>query len=35
LTKLDENRSIWAILVYALGVAIGTLIAMKVKIGEK
>lgn len=35
LTKLDENRSIWAIFVYALGVAVGTLIAMKVKIGEK
>jgi len=34
LTKLDETRSISAIMVYAIGVATGTLIAMKVKIGE-
>jgi len=35
LTKLDENRSIMAILFYAFGVAVGTFTAMKVKIGEK
>jgi len=35
LTKLDETRSIPAIIVYAVGVATGTLIAMKVRIGEK
>lgn len=35
LTKLDQTRSIPAIIIYALGVATGTLIAMKVKIGEK
>jgi uncharacterized protein YebE (UPF0316 family) len=34
LTKLDETRSISAIMIYAIGVATGTLIAMKVKIGE-
>jgi len=35
LARLDESRSIPAIIVYALGVAAGTFIAMKVKIGEK
>lgn len=32
LTRLNENRSIIAILVYALGISFGTLIAMKIKI---
>ncbi|OGD65251.1 hypothetical protein A2215_01005 [Candidatus Berkelbacteria bacterium RIFOXYA2_FULL_43_10] len=35
ITRLDSDRSIIAILIYALGIATGTLIAMKVKIGEK
>jgi uncharacterized protein YebE (UPF0316 family) len=35
LTRLDESRSIPAIIVYALGVATGTFVAMRVKIGEK
>lgn len=34
LTKLDQNRSIPAIFAYAIGVATGTLIAMKIKIDK-
>ncbi|MDD3086915.1 MAG: hypothetical protein PHH45_03220 [Patescibacteria group bacterium] len=34
LTRLDETRSIPAILAYSIGVATGTFIAMKVKIRE-
>jgi uncharacterized protein YebE (UPF0316 family) len=32
LTKLDESRSIIAIIVYACGIATGTFIAMKIKL---
>ncbi|MBU1164492.1 hypothetical protein KKA15_02945 [Patescibacteria group bacterium] len=35
LTKLDSQRSIIAILFYALGIATGTVLAMKTKIGFK
>jgi len=35
ITRLDSDRSITAILIYALGIATGTLIAMKIKIKEK
>ena len=34
-TKLDQNRSIIAILVYALGIATGTLIAMQVRLDKR
>ncbi|MBU4274327.1 hypothetical protein KKE19_00760 [Patescibacteria group bacterium] len=35
LTNLDTQRSIVAIIVYALGIATGTFLAMKLKIGTK
>jgi len=35
LTRLDSERSVVAIIVYALGIATGTFIAMKVKKGFK
>jgi uncharacterized protein YebE (UPF0316 family) len=35
LTSLDAQRSIIAIIVYALGIASGTFFAMKLKIGMK
>jgi hypothetical protein len=35
LTNLDSQRSIIAIIVYALGIAVGTFLAMKFKIKEK
>jgi uncharacterized protein YebE (UPF0316 family) len=34
LTSLDSNKSIPAIIVYALGIAIGTFLAMKLNIGK-
>lgn len=34
LTRLDSQRSIIAIIVYALGIGIGTILAMKAKIGS-
>jgi len=35
LTRLDSQRSIIAIIVYALGIATGTILGMKVKVGFK
>lgn len=35
LTKLDSQRSILAIIVYALGIGTGTFLAMTLKIGTK
>lgn len=35
LTQLDSQRSLIAIVVYALGIATGTFLAMKFKIGLK
>jgi len=35
LTVMDSQRSILAIVVYAAGIAIGTFLAMKLKIGPK
>lgn len=35
LANLDSNRSLPAILVYSLGVAAGTVLGMKMKIGGK
>lgn len=35
LTRLDSQRSIVAIICYALGIGIGTFLAMKLKIGLK
>jgi hypothetical protein len=35
LTKLDNQRGVIAILVYALGISIGTFFAMKFKFGFK
>lgn len=35
LTQLDKQRSIIAIIVYALGIGIGTILGMKTKIGSK
>lgn len=35
ITRLDSDKSIVAIIIYALGIASGTLIAMKVKIDKK
>ena len=35
ITQLDQERSALAILVYAIGVAVGTMIGMKVKIKSK
>ena len=34
LTQLDNNRSLVAIVVYALGIAIGTALGMKAKINK-
>jgi uncharacterized protein YebE (UPF0316 family) len=34
LTKLDEQRTIVAIIIYALGITMGTFLAMKFKIKE-
>jgi len=34
LTRLDTERSILAITVYSLGIAVGTFIAMKSKFGK-
>jgi uncharacterized protein YebE (UPF0316 family) len=35
LTKLDEQRTIIAIIIYALGITMGTFLAMKFKIKEE
>jgi len=35
ITQLDPNRSILAILVYSLGITVGTFLAMKFKAGLK
>jgi len=35
LTQLDRQRSIVAIIVYALGIGVGTMLGMKTKIGSK
>lgn len=35
LTKLDQERSIIAIIVYSVGIATGTFLGMKTKIGMK
>jgi hypothetical protein len=35
LSSLDSQKSIRAIIVYALGIAVGTFLAMKLKIGKK
>lgn len=35
LTKLDDQRSLLAIFIYALGIATGTILGMKTKIGMK
>lgn len=35
LTKLDQERSIIAIVVYSIGIATGTFLGMKTKIGMK
>ena len=35
ITQLDPNRSILAILVYSLGITVGTFLAMKFKVGLK
>ena len=35
ITKLDEERSILAIIVYSLGIASGTLLGLKIKIHTK
>jgi len=35
ITSLDPQKSIPAIIVYALGIAVGTLLAMRLKIGQK
>ncbi|MDD4271874.1 MAG: DUF5698 domain-containing protein [Patescibacteria group bacterium] len=35
LTQLDKQRSIVAIIVYALGIGVGTILGMKTKIGSK
>ena len=34
LSRLDSERSIWAIIVYALGIGTGTFLGMKFKIGS-
>ncbi len=34
LTKLDEERSIAAIVIYSVGIAIGTMLGMKSKFGR-
>jgi uncharacterized protein YebE (UPF0316 family) len=33
--QLDKDRSLTAIIVYALGIAVGTVLGMKTKIGQK
>ena len=35
LTRLDSERSLLAILIYALGIATGTFLGMKLRLGEK
>jgi len=35
LTKLDQERSLIAIVIYSLGIATGTFLGMKTKIGMK
>ena len=35
LTKLDQERSLVAIVVYSLGIAVGTFLGMKTKIGKE
>ena len=35
LTQLDKQRIIVAIIVYALGIGVGTMLGMKTKIGSK
>ena len=35
LTTLDNQRSVAAIIIYALGIAVGTILGMKAKIGLK
>jgi uncharacterized protein YebE (UPF0316 family) len=35
LTKLDDQKSLLAIFIYALGIATGTILGMKIKIGFK
>jgi len=35
LTQLDEQRSLVAIITYALGIGTGTILGMKTKIGSK
>ena len=35
LTQLDKQRSVVAIIIYALGVGTGTVLGMKTKIGSK
>jgi len=34
ITELDPNKSILAILIYCLGIALGTFLAMKFKVGS-
>lgn len=35
ISSLDSEKSVPAIIVYALGIAVGTFLAMKLKIGQK
>ena len=35
ISSLDPQKSIPAIIIYALGIAVGTFLAMKLKIGQK
>ena len=35
ITRLDDERGITAIIIYAAGIALGTFLAMKLKIGPK
>jgi len=35
LRKLDDQRSIPAIIIYCLGIAVGTYLAMRFKLGER
>ena len=35
ITRLSDQRGILAIIIYALGIAVGTFLAMKLKIGLK
>ena len=34
LSRLDSQRSVWAIVIYALGIGTGTFLGMKFKIGS-